>query len=562
MVTLISLMVLVVMVVLSWSSYKQFQKALDERVLLQLTSIKRLKRVQVEEYINAEWKKFGANPANYPVIGTDSGIDQKLLDVFDAGCIEEAAFQNTSINGIYDLSTCTKNSRITLVLISKIGDSIYFHQLNHDKIQHILLERTGMGETGETYLVGNDFRLRSQSRFFPDQAPLEIKADTKGVKEALAGNNGSGIFNDYRNIPVYSAYHKLELEGLNWVMLSEMDVEEGMVPLVAMRNKLTIIFLLVSALALALALFLTGILTRPLLRMRNLLNRMSKGDYDFQVPTKYAAKEIDEMYQGLRKLKESINEAIHFSSEIGKMNLGSEYQLSSEFDQLGKSLMVMQERLREYKDQEEASQLLAKKSLILGQEKERNRLSKELHDGLGPLLTSLKLTVQRLDLESNTKKDITQVIDDTVQEVRRMTYDLMPPALADFGVGKAMSNFMEMVKKSSSIDIHYEDETKHEQTKIFSDIDVCLFRVCQELINNALKHSGGSKIAITLTEFEHAVNLFYTDNGNGFDTEAVHSGSGLRNIRERVAVFDGYVHISSSETGTQVEIEIPLHESN
>jgi signal transduction histidine kinase len=166
--------------------------------------------------------------------------------------------------------------------------------------------------------------------------------------------------------------------------------------------------------------------------------------------------------------------------------------------------------------------------------------------------------VQSLELDKDTKKKISSILDDTINEIRRMTSDLMPPALTDFGVGKAMSNFTDLIRKSSGVSVYYDDSTKSANSKLTPEINVCLFRVCQELINNSLKHSGAESINISLTEFDDKVSLYFRDNGKGFDVENVKHGSGLKNIRERIAVFDGYLHITSSNQGTEVEMEIPL----
>ena len=556
MVILINLLVVVVMIVLSLFFYQQFKQALNERVLLQLTSIKRLKRVQIEDYIQTEWNNFQSDTLNLKLFVSSGTFAPSIKRSLDTKCLETKSLLDTE--GIVDLSHCTVDSTILLAMVKKYNDSLWIRYLDQQRIQHILLERSGMGETGETYLVGDDFHLRSRSRFFPNQKPLSIQARTEGVENSLAGNFGSNIIKDYRGVPVFSAYHQLDLPGINWVILSEIDVKEATIPLAKMRTKLAAIFVLVTVLAMTLSLVLTSFFSKPLLQMRDLLTLMSKGNFDFKVVASNPSVEFQEMFSALDELKQSIQQAIRFSNEIGALNLKTTYPSNPQEDQLGKAMILMQERLKDYEHREKQNQLLAKKSLILGQEKERKRLSKELHDGLGPLLTSLKLNIQRTDVAPHVKTKLNQVIDQTIQEIRRMTYDLMPPALEDFGVGKAMSNFVNMISKSSGIPIIFEDDTLSVDSKIGSDVDVCLFRICQELINNSLKHANCSKIAITLTEFEDKVSLFYFDDGKGFNTQEVKKGSGLRNIKERVAVFDGYVEVSSSQEGTQVEVEIPF----
>lgn len=134
----------------------------------------------------------------------------------------------------------------------------------------------------------------------------------------------------------------------------------------------------------------------------------------------------------------------------------------------------------------------------------------------------------------------------------------MPSALVDFGVGKALSSFVDVIKKSSGVEINYDDSTHGNTGKLTTDLDICLFRVCQELINNSLKHSNAKKITISLTEFSDKISLYYVDDGIGFNMNRIEPGSGLKNIKERIDVLDGYLRIVSGEKGTAVEVELPF----
>ena len=549
---LLSILILLVVGFLSLFFYREFEKALDERVLLQLMSIKRLKRVQIEEYIQEEWQLFLESPQS-------EASDQGDLHRVDSLCMNQEFESNNYKQGIYDITSCSQDGRLKLAFVTRKSNAeLKVKLIGFERIQQILLERTGMGESGETYLVGDDMRLRSASRFFPDKSPYDITTDAPRISEALEGKDGIGIFKDYRDIDVYSAFHRVEVPGVNWVILSELDVTEGKKPLLKLKHKLFLIALLVLLFAIMAALAITNYLNHPLLRIRQLLHRMALGNFDHSIHERYMISEVSEIFVALENLKNSINEAIHFSYEIGKMNLNAEYKMSGDRDELGKSLIAMQQKLLEYSDLEKQNRRLSKKSLISGQEKERKRLSKELHDGLGLLLSSLKINIQTSGLSKEKKKEINELIDHTVTEIRRMIYDLMPPALEDFGVGGALSNFMEMVHKTSNLDVHFEDLTFGANSKIAGDMEVALFRVCQELVNNTLKHAKATKIALSLTEFEDRVSLFYVDNGIGFDIKDVYTGYGLKNIRERIEVFDGYLNFVSSENGTEVEVEIPL----
>ncbi|WP_162342154.1 sensor histidine kinase [Cyclobacterium salsum] len=559
-VVLINLLVIPVVIILSIFSYREFKNALDERVLLQLTSIKSLKRIQLETFLKKEMKNFFNGSGEITEMSRADILDSIPINV-NTSCLQRKLNSINTVESLIDFSPCASDGEVILAMVRKMGDEIrQIKWIDTNAIQEILLERTGMGQSGETYLVGDDYRMRSVSRFFPLKPPGQIVARTSGAIQAISGVDGYGIFDDYRGIPVYSSYDKLGIPDLDWAILSEIDVKEVTIPLLEMRNKLVGISILVLLFALAFSFFISIVLTKPLLKMRLFLNNMTRGNYDFKIVNTYPTIEINEMFVALEKLQKSIQEAIHFSSEIGNMNMNAEYQLSEEGDLLGKSLVVMQEKLMAYEIAAKKSRSLAKKSLIEGQENERKRLSKELHDGLGPLLTSLKLMVQTSGLSSQDKKKINTLVDETIDEIRRMTYNLMPSALVDFGVGKALSSFIDVIKKSSGIEIIYDDSTLGNAGKLSLDLDICLFRVCQELINNSLKHSNANKITISLTEFSDKISLYYVDDGIGFNMDSIAPGSGLKNIKERIDVFDGYLKIRSGEKGTAVEVEIPFED--
>ena len=189
----INLLVLAVIILLSMFFYRQFQQALDERVLLQLTSIMNLKRIQIEDYFHND--------------STDLWVARSAIA--DSNCFP----QNTGLTskGVYDVLPCSDQGVYLLAKVRYPEAEPEIRWLRTDRIQNILLKRTGMGESGETYLVAADKTMRSVSRFFPDQDPLSIVANTEGVNQALAGRNGSGIILDYRGVPVYSAYHLLDI---------------------------------------------------------------------------------------------------------------------------------------------------------------------------------------------------------------------------------------------------------------------------------------------------------------------------------------------------------------
>ena len=285
---------------------------------------------------------------------------------------------------------------------------------------------------------------------------------------------------------------------------------------------------------------------------------MSVGNYQFEIKENSPLIEIRNMFDDLSDLQQSLSGAVCFSIEIGEMNLKSQFDPKSAQDLLGHSLMKMRDQLVEYQIKESQNTLTVKKLLIEREEIERKRLSMELHDGIGPLLTSLKLYVQNNIKDPIIKNEIKTLLDDTISEIRLVTYDLMPPALIDFGVGKALDNFVATIMKTSELDILFEDLTLQEKTNISSDLGINIFRICQELINNTIKHAEANKVVITLSEFEDHVSLFYFDNGKGYHHSDIVLGSGLTNIKERVEIFNGDLDINPENGKTTVEIELPL----
>jgi two-component system NarL family sensor kinase len=537
---IINSLVVLVVIILSLIFYFEFSKVLDKRILFHLNSIKTLKKIQVENLIQKEWKTF-----NY---SNDSFIDRS----------EIVLPKNNYLHaGIYDLTHLhpTKNTSISLIRIRNNHRELKV--IPYQKINKILLERTGMGSSGESYVVGNDYRLRSQSRFFPQTTPYEIKAKTVGVLDGLNQKEGDGIFFDYRKIDVYSAYSSLKIDHLHWVILSEIDVNEVTIPLKEMRLKLLFLTLLIITLSSILSLFLTKIITNPIKKIQESLQIMAKGNYNKKLILKKSPNEIMEMFHALENLRIAIDGAVNFSVDIGKINLATSYQPKSENDLLGKSLIKMRGKLEAYRTAENKINLTNKRLLVTNLENERRRLARDLHDGVGPLLTTIKLYIQNKIDSGEHKESLKEMIDTTINEIRQMTNVLMPTSLDKFGIGATLHSYIENIQKSIEAFIRFEDLTKEEVSLISKEQEINIFRIVQELINNSIKHSKATKIRISLTEFDNFLSLYYFDNGTGFDLNKVNLGSGIKNIKERVEIFDGTLQIES--TGKTIfEIEMPI----
>ena len=292
--------------------------------------------------------------------------------------------------------------------------------------------------------------------------------------------------------------------------------------------------------------------------MQKSLKIMAQGDYNQTNEFIKNSNEIKEMFEALAHLKTSLQGAVKFSDDMGKMNLNTEYQLKSPNDLLGKSLLAMRDKLIEFRNNEENTRILSKRMLVNGMENERRRLSRELHDGIGPYLTSLKYYIENKVENETMKKEMKKIVDDTIAEIRLMSNALMPASIDDFGIGVTLTNFIENIKKSTTVSIVYEDLTKQENSNITNLQAINLFRISQELINNSLKHAQAKNIRITLSEFDEFISLFYYDDGIGFDSTTIKLGLGINNIKERVAICNGKMTMDGTAGSTTFEIELPI----
>ncbi len=206
-------------------------------------------------------------------------------------------------------------------------------------------------------------------------------------------------------------------------------------------------------------------------------------------------------------------------------------------------------------------------SIMETEEKERNRFSRELHDGLGPLLSTIKLYFQWIsetnDLEK--KKLIIEKgeknINEAIESIREISNNLSPRILSSFGAVAAIKSFIENVNQTQKIYIEFNTNTDERFDK---NVETVLFRVTSELINNTLKYASASKsiVDINVDDKYETINLIYRDNGKGFNNEEVKlkgKGMGLLNIEQRVQTLDGRCKIESSlGNGIFVEIRLPI----
>lgn len=220
-----------------------------------------------------------------------------------------------------------------------------------------------------------------------------------------------------------------------------------------------------------------------------------------------------------------------------------------------------QERLREEKDKAHQKELLT--AAVEVQETERRRIASDLHDDIGSLLSATRLYLRQLDPEAKKERTVEikdqalTILDEMIQNTRRITHDLMPPALEKFGFQAAAEDMCERITRSGGISVNFRSEI---EKRLETRQEVVLYRVLQELINNTLKHAEAKNILVTIERQQDTFNFTYKDDGKGFDTALVKSqGLGLRNIESRISLIGGRLQsITSPGNGLTVVVNLPI----
>jgi two-component system, NarL family, sensor histidine kinase DevS len=202
--------------------------------------------------------------------------------------------------------------------------------------------------------------------------------------------------------------------------------------------------------------------------------------------------------------------------------------------------------------------------VVAGQEVERRRLARELHDETGQALTSILLGLRAVD-EADEKEGVTgavaalrELVVATLQDVRRLAVQLRPKALDDFGLVPALERLVQTFSESSGIRVELEARLGDE--RVPNDVETTVYRIVQEALTNVVKHAEATSVSILLVRRDASITVVVEDNGRGFDTHAVSSDSlGLDGMRERVELHEGRLTVeTASGSGTTIRIEVPL----
>ena len=258
-----------------------------------------------------------------------------------------------------------------------------------------------------------------------------------------------------------------------------------------------------------------------------------------------------------------LNIANEKKSNLNKLLIGSSLALCL-IGLLGYRKFRNKRKLQNLKisELEKDKQLLAIDAMLKGQEEERSRIAKDLHDGLGGLLSGTKLSFTNMKenlvlTPENTvqfEKSLS-MLDTTISDLRKVAHNLMPEALVKFGLDDALKDFCSTIQQASNIIVDYQKIGI--DRKIGNTAKTFIYRIIQELVNNSVKHSLATEILVQVAFENNKIIVTVEDNGKGYNKNQATTGDGLNNIAYRVKYLNGTIDtVTSKNNGTAVNIEL------
>lgn len=268
---------------------------------------------------------------------------------------------------------------------------------------------------------------------------------------------------------------------------------------------------------------------------------------------------VKKLNQTMEKLIVSENNAKEINQELSLVNTN-----------LKITELELIKTTNEKHEQQLSEQKIRAASLLKGQESERKRIAREMHDGIGQMLTALKLNIESISVAQLDEKnlmlvdDVKQLIGKTIAETRTITFDLMPTVLNDFGITSALKQLADQATKTSGVNVIFEGSNSFD--RLDKNTEIGLYRIAQEAINNAVKYAQATQIEIALFLKKDNLYLTISDNGNGFDLKQSYLNSdqkkinrGIYNMQERTNLLDGAFKLTTSEgQGTKILSIIPV----
>lgn len=268
--------------------------------------------------------------------------------------------------------------------------------------------------------------------------------------------------------------------------------------------------------------------------------------------------------------KELIQKVISFKTNILWIEMGEVIMIHSSFGGewwfrvillgllIGGLIGVYRYRIFRFKNRQAAELNLS----LRIQELERQRFAKELHDGLGANLSLLRMYLQAIGdvqvVQEELKNRSLQLLTMSLDEIRNLIHDLHPRSLTTLGLAHSINELVKKFNQSDRLMVTFEELNMPRQLPQL--IEINLFRIAQELLQNAIKHAKATHVKLLICYDKHTLHLIYRDNGQGIDRTwlSKHSGNGLINIQQRVMLMKGTYQLESDKEGVSVEIIVPF----
>ncbi|MBZ2183409.1 MAG: HAMP domain-containing protein [Bryobacter sp.] len=424
-------------------------------------------------------------------------------------------------------------------------------QVSIDEVNRVMTndqhwQDEGLGRSGQAYAVGADDRLRSDMRLrLEDPERYYAELLRAGISPAVveevkrhgtailrlkvmleaAGSRrrppGTELSTDLRGVSVLRSHAPLAVEGLDWTLVAEIETEEMLAPVRALRWRILGLGSLIGLGFLAAAGWLAGTLTRPIRALAAGLDRL--GHRDFSTTLKMGGRD-----------------------EIG--------QLGASFNRIARELA------RTTVSKEELERLAGQ--LITAQEDERRRIARELHDGVTQQLASLTIEASilgRLPLEDGVRRAeglarIREQAARLTDDVHRLSRNLHPALLDDLGLAAAVEQECRGFFDRGGPPVDF--ECSGDFTGLRREVQIALYRIAQEGLRNIEKHGGAQNVSLRLEKTDR-IHLRIVDDGRGFEMNAPdwRRGLGLRSMEERVRLLGGKVEVKSQPgKGTEVDV--------
>ncbi len=214
---------------------------------------------------------------------------------------------------------------------------------------------------------------------------------------------------------------------------------------------------------------------------------------------------------------------------------------------------------------EQQKRLELTQAIMDGEEQERTRLAKELHDGIGGLMSMIKLQFTNLTKsneqlqEDKAYREAMQLLNTTTQDIRKISHALMPSALERLGLVEAVEQFCLQAQQSAQLEIDFQHYGL--ESRLPAKLELLVYRIVQELLNNILKYAQAREVIIQISKHQNQLSLTVEDDGKGFDVSTIKTktGIGLHSMQQRIALLGGKMDIDSAVgKGCSINIELPL----